>query len=209
MLIKIRITRSAEFCRQTSAQTGDNCPKETLVEVDTKDFSRQGRESLLKIGNGQYHNMPLGMCYDSSYRVHTGQGGDYAYGSIDLVIDIESPTVSNIEAAICLCLAIVAERKQQSEQKEAERQAAADAEKAKKEAKAAKLAEAKEILSIELDRLAKYAKDRVTLGDFLARIPEDVLRATALEVASGTVGIDDVIFSIEDATPICIFADSE
>lgn len=206
MEIKIKVTRSNEFCRKQAALTGDNCQNEITVKVDPKDFSPQGREDLLTIGRGAYVDIEKDICFDQQYDPHTGKYS-YSYGSKMIAVDSISPTVADIEIAIRGCLTALAADKEKRNKDEADRNAEAAAKKAAEVAHAEKIAEAKVLLARELSLMEKFKKDRDRLGEFLSRISDDVLRETAREVADESSDIDKVIAGIEDSTSFRVFGD--
>lgn len=200
--VNLRITRTPAWVAQQRLETGDNVPEHIVRPVDVAQLSLESRRVLLECGGGSYSTSSEAfLSFDSNYKPICGS----YFGRCDVIVDSYEPTVEQIDAAIQAAMAKLAAMRAEQEQ----RQRAFEAEKAEREraraAQAAAIAQARELLSDELDRLRHYEQDRRTLGEFLAAVPADALRGTLRSVATSDDTIAALKKKIEDATPVCVF----
>ena len=225
--INVHVTRSAEYIRAARVASGENVSERIIVPVELGALSPQCRVALLDYFGGSYQQHLFGLSYTSDFEVRRHG----TYGSAEIRIDSDAPTVDEVEAAIWAAFAAVEEKKAKHELETAEREAKDQAEalawaalplherddvylsNAHRRAPKAD-AELQEWRALK----AKAAKaeaaiaDRDTLAEFLYNVPADALRGTlkAMIADGAEEGMEELRAKVESASPHhAIFGDAE
>jgi hypothetical protein len=198
--IKVTVARSAEWVTARRLESGTNTPERITVDVPISGLSLEARKILLAAFNGGYPSEFKGN-FDQLYQF----SGYSTYGVRSPIVDAESPTVEQIDAAILAANAALAEKRAAYQAEKSARQAKQEAEQQAEEQRKQKLAEARNLLAAELKELAEVKDDRRVLAEFLAKVPQDALRGTLKRMASSESAIADLEKKVEDASPVVIF----
>lgn len=191
MKIKVQIKRSTEWLWNKRIEVGDNVPQYLPVEVDVSNLSSDARAVLLAAGGDEYRDLgPAGITYNAEFKIRPGQ----LYGKQALLVDADSPSIEQIDAAILAAAARVEDRRQEEERRMEERLAKRAADEMAKQERERKLEEARNLLKDDLELLERHKAYRATLSDILACVPKDALRGAIRREAEERNGqtVDDV-----------------
>jgi uncharacterized membrane protein len=162
------IHRSKEWLQAIRLKTGRNVPEEIQVEVDPATLSEDARAIWLEAGADMYQTFyKLGY-----YQNHEGVSCNYCgWGSIQFVIDTETPTPVQISATIVAARAEVRAMKEKADQERAKQNAEEVEKKRLADETNKRQADAREILKEEL---AKLTKERDYYKAETARLKEAI-----------------------------------
>lgn len=197
MILKIQATRTKEWVQNERVRTGYNVEEKFLVEIDTTLLPVDLRRKMLSYGNGCYTDAEDGFSFDMEYEFQKQSAG-FRYGIAHPILNGHDPTPAEIIEAL---------RKMFDEQDaRIEKHRAARLRRQREElVKKRRRKQAEALLASELKQLAEARADRNTLANFLREVPQDALRGTAKRLAVDNGSVEDVIRSVEDASPYVIF----
>lgn len=201
MKINVTIQRSDKWVNQRRIETGENVPQSIVVEIETTDLTIENRARTIGY-LGSFDNLKS-LRFDNTYSPNRSE---YGYGETKFLIDSDSPTTEEINAAIAIAWIQLEKERVLFLEKEAERNAAREAKIAAEEEQKKKLAEARELLKSDLEERDNLKKRLEILGDFLSEVPLDALQGTAKKIAHSDEAIESLKEKIEDASPNWIFS---
>jgi hypothetical protein len=207
MKINVMIRRSEKWIKDQRLATGENVPNDIVVGVETSELSIECRQRLIDY-RGAYHDTDK-LHFGNDYKPYAIGG----YGGIYYCVDSASPTINEVDAAICDAFTELYARRAEFLAAEEARNTENARIAAEKEAHLRKFSEARELLKSELDSL-KSERDRLRqhkdeLSSFLATIPLDALRGAVKKQLTDESEISSRQNLIEEASSEWIFSNRE
>lgn len=202
--IKINVKRSEEWVLAQRLARGTNVAESVTVDVNPAELSEAARAVILAQEGGAYRDLHW-ISHNCQYEITMNS----SYGREYLVVDADSPTVAQIDAAI-LAAAQRIDAKREEAKLRAEENARANAKREEeKAARKAKLAEARQLLADELKSGETALARLKTLAEFLAAVPPDAKRGALRKLAANATeeAIAALRTEIENAAPCWVLQD--
>lgn len=176
MKIKFTLARTAEWMAAYAIRTGENAPSEVVVEVDSVVLGEERRKVLV-----DYFGLLPDAVGTLMYDIDLEWSRYASYGRCQLYTQAETPGYDDAIAAFDGALAALETRRAEYAVEQAARDAEDARKKAEVEALNRRIAEARELLSSELEGMTMLKTYRAILSDVLSELTPAVLSAAVAE----------------------------